>query len=144
MKWSELILLAGLACFAGVILHDSLDMPYRSSQAFGPGFIPLNMAIATLALCGLLLVRAVVAGLRSGEMALDLARALPAIGAIALLLLATAAASFGSVLGPLAVAMTVISALLLGHGWVRSVLLTAATLAVIYAIFSLWLNIPVT
>jgi len=143
MKWSELILLAGIACFAGVILTDSLSLPYRSAQAFGPGFIPLNFAIGTITLCAVLFVRSVVLGLRDGDMALDLPRAVPALVAIAFLVLATAAATFGSVLAPLGVALTLISSLLLGHSLVRSILMTVVTLAVIYAIFSLWLSIPV-
>lgn len=149
MKWSEMILLAGLAAFAGILLKDSLALPYSSPQGFGAGFIPLNFAAATLALTGFLALRALLAHRTSepgqqepGERPWKIA--LPAIATMALLFAATYAMSFGSVLVPLAVAITVVSTVFLNHSWRRSALLAVVTLAVIYAIFSLWLKIPLT
>ena len=116
MKLSEIVLLAGLAVFSGVLLISSLDMPYGSEQSFGPGYIPLNIALVVLGLIGILAVKAFMAGRKPGAdgsaVIEDLSSALP------------------------------VSWRFNGHGFVKSCLVSAAILAVIYTIFSLWLKIP--
>lgn len=157
MKLSETILLSLFAVFAGVLLFNSLDMPYVSGQGFGAGFLPLNMSVAVIVLAGLIALRA----LLSRKGALVETREVPAdsppvsepdqrrsfvapISTIVFLLAATAVMGFGSVLFPLAILMTLVSALFLGNTWFRSIRMTIVTLAGIYLIFSVWLNIPIT
>ncbi|MEM9247140.1 MAG: tripartite tricarboxylate transporter TctB family protein [Pseudomonadota bacterium] len=163
MKYSEVILLVGLAIFAGVLLKDSFSLSYASDGGFGPGFIPRNFAVATILLAGLLIYQAYREhrGEHRGELRRELRRtataepagdagASPALRqlvppAVTILLLfgATYLMEFGSVLAPLGVTITIVSAVFLNHSWVKAAALSVATLAVIYAIFSLWLNIPV-
>ncbi|MEM9394571.1 MAG: tripartite tricarboxylate transporter TctB family protein [Pseudomonadota bacterium] len=149
MKWSELILLAGLVAFSGVLQKDSLALDYNSGGGFGPGFIPLNFAIVTILLAGVIGTQSF---LRSkardpedndAEPATWFASLAAPLGTIALLFVATFFMEFGSVLLPLAVVTTVVSTVFLKHGLAKAAGLTVVTLAVIYAIFSLWLNIPV-
>lgn len=150
MKWSELTLLAVLAIFAGVLLKDSLSLTYSSDGGFGPGFIPLNFAIATILLACLLGAQSVFRGRAAApdqeeesQQASFTALVAP-VATMALLFVATFAMEFGSVLAPLAVVTIIVSAVFLKHSWAKAVGLTAVTLVAIYTIFSLWLNIPVT
>ncbi|GAB4394635.1 MAG: hypothetical protein Tsb0032_21610 [Kiloniellaceae bacterium] len=149
MKTSEIILLASLAIFAGVLLWFSLDIPYSAGQGFGPGYLPLNLAVATLALIAVLAVKALAA--RRGGAAMPgaqeapsgtAAAVLPVVATVALLALATLAMALGSVLAPLGIVMVLISWRLSGHGLLRSILVNAAVLGAIYVIFGLWLRIP--
>ncbi|EPX85235.1 tripartite tricarboxylate transporter TctB family protein [Salipiger mucosus] len=148
MRASELVLIATIAVFAAVLCYQSLEFRYFSAQGFGPGFVPMNFAVATLVL-GLLIL------LKSRGKAPDddedpsavgdrVRAALPAIGAAALLFVATYLMHFGSVLAPLYAVMIVISITMLGHSLIRALILNAITLAAVFAIFNLWLNIPVT
>lgn len=151
MKYSEVILLVGLSIFAGVLLKDSFSLDYSSEGGFGPGFIPRNFAIATIALAMVLLAQTYrnyqTCGAeepdKSSDKSFDLGQLVAPVATILLLLVATYFMEFGSVLAPLGVTITIVSAVFLKHSWIKSVILTAATLAVIYAIFSLWLNIPI-
>lgn len=151
MKYSEIILLVGLSVFAGVLLKDSFSLDYSSDGGFGPGFIPRNFAIVTIALAAVLLAQLFRNHQRSGaeepsassDEPFDLGQLVAPVATILLLLAATYFMEFGSVLAPLGVTITIVSAVFLKHSWIKSVILTVATLAVIYAIFSLWLNIPV-
>lgn len=148
MKWSELLLLLALTIFSGMLLKDSFALSYSSEGGFGPGFIPRNFAIVTILLAMLLGGQSYLAGRKqqierddqkeTGEYSI-----LAPSAAVVLLFTATFTMHFGSVLAPLAVVTTVISAVFLGHSWVKAAGLTLATLAVIYAIFSVWLKIPV-
>ncbi|MCV0378663.1 tripartite tricarboxylate transporter TctB family protein [Nitratireductor sp.] len=146
MKLSEIVLLAGLAVFSGVLFISSLDMPYGSEQSFGPGYIPLNIALVVLGLIGILAVKAFMAGRKPGAdgsaVIEDLSSALPVAAVIVLLAGAIYAMSWGSILAPLGLLMIILSWRFNGHGFVKSCLVSAAILAVIYTIFSLWLKIP--
>lgn len=146
MKLSEIVLLAGLAVFSGVLLLNSLDMPYDSAQSFGPGYIPVNISIATLALIAVLAVRAVRArradGVRQAALREELAAVLPVVAVVVLMAVAVYAMRLGSVLAPLGVLTVLLSWRWAGHGLAKSVLVSACILAVIYVIFSLWLKIP--
>lgn len=146
MKPSEIILLTSLAIFSGALLWFSLDIPYRSGQGFGPGYLPLNIAVATLALIAVLAVKATLARhgapqpqAASGEAA---AAVLPVVAVVVLLALAIFAMSLGSVLAPLGISMVLISWRFSNHALLRSVLVNVAVLAAIYVIFGLWLRIP--
>ncbi|MCR4265392.1 tripartite tricarboxylate transporter TctB family protein [Nitratireductor sp. ZSWI3] len=146
MKPSEIVLLAGLAVFSGVLLWNGLDMPYGSAQSFGPGYIPLNIAVVTLVLIALLAARALAAR-RSAPPAQaipgeSLGAVLPVVAVIVLMAAAIYAMSLGSVLAPLGVLMVLLSWRFAGHPPLKSLFVSAAILAVIYAIFSLWLKIP--
>ena len=151
MKYSEIILLLGLSVFAGVLFRDSLDLAYFADGGFGPGFIPRNFAVATMVLAAVLIFRSVRGALQGGaklstlvaDMTQDWTKLIAPVGTILILFVATYFMEFGSVLLPLGVTITIVSAVFLGHSWIKSVILTVLTLAVIYAIFSLWLNIPV-
>jgi len=146
MKPSEILLLASLAIFSGVLLWFSLDIPYSSGQSFGPGYVPLNLAVATLALIAVLAIKAVLA--RRGSPSTQTASGeattavLPVVAVVVLLTLAIFAMALGSVLAPLGIVMVVLSCRFSGHGLLRSVLVNTAVLAAIYVIFGLWLRIP--
>lgn len=157
MKFSEIILLSLFAVFAGVLLVNSLDMPYSSANGFDVGFVPLNMSAAIIVLAGLIVLRALIrrnktqAEIReetadrdqSSESHQTLSLVAP-ISTILLLLVATAAMGLGSILLPLAVVMLIVSTFFLGNGWFRSIRMTIISIAVIYLIFSVWLKIPLT
>lgn len=146
MRASELLLIAGTAVFAAVLCVQSTEFQYFSKQGFGPGFLPLNFAVLTLVLAGYLVVKAWIRAdgpFLPDDFGARLKAAWPAIAAAVLLFTATALMAFGSVLAPLYAAMVIISLLFLGHGLVKALVLNAVTLAAIYGIFSLWLNIPV-
>lgn len=146
MRASELLLVAGTAVFALVLCVQSTDFQYFSRQGFGPGFVPMNFAILTLLLAGYLLIKARLKAdgpFLPEKLGERLKAAAPALLAALLLFAGTALMAFGSVLAPLYAVMVVISLAFLGHGLVRALVLNAVTLAAIYAIFSLWLNIPV-
>lgn len=145
MKPSEVILLGSLAIFSGVLLWFSLDIPYSAGQGFGPGYLPLNMSIAALALIAVLAVKALAAG-RDAAMTKDTSdgavTVLPVVAVVLLLGLAVFAMALGSLLVPLGIVMVLLSWRLSGHGLLRSVLVNGAVLAVIYVIFGFWLRIP--
>ncbi|MCA0920402.1 tripartite tricarboxylate transporter TctB family protein [Pseudooceanicola nanhaiensis] len=146
MRASELLLIAGTAVFAVVLGVQSTDFQYFSKQGFGPGFVPMNFAILALLLAAYLLIKARLKAegpFLPEKISERLKAAGPAIIAAALLFGATALMHFGSVLAPLYAVMVVISLAFLGHSLVRALVLNAVTLAAIYGIFSLWLNIPV-
>lgn len=157
MKVSEIILLIFFAVFAGVLLFSSIKMPYSSGQGFGAGFVPLNMSVIVIVLTSFIGLRALLSKRRTRgethktsadsnqtpETARQQSLVAP-IGTILLLLVATAAMGFGSILAPLAILMTIISASFLGNSWFQSIRMTIITLAVIYLIFSVWLKIPIT
>ena len=151
MKFSEIVLLVALAVFAGVLFYGSLSMPYTDGIGFGAGFLPLNVSIATFVLALILLARSVISYLRSGaklgnlvgEMVDSLPRVIAPVTAIALIFVALLLARFGSVLAPLAAVITLISAVFLNYSWVKSAILSAVTIAIIYAIFGLWLDIAI-
>ncbi|SFD92276.1 tripartite tricarboxylate transporter TctB family protein [Roseivivax sediminis] len=147
MRASELVLLVTIAGFSAVLCVQSLEFRYTSAQGFGPGFVPMNFAIATLVL-GLLIMlksrKATSDATAPSAIGERFRAALPAVAAAALLFAATYVMHLGSVLLPLFAVMVVISLTMLGHSLIRALLLNAITLAAVFAIFNLWLNIPVT
>lgn len=148
MQRSELFFLGALAVFAGATLMGSIDMPFMSGVTFGPGFLPLIMSVAILGLAVLICIRAYVT--RKIDAAESAAEVEPAgnigavIAAVALIAGTVAAASLGSLLVSLGVCMILVNRMLLHRSWVVSVGATLATIAAIYAIFGLWLHIPIT
>jgi len=157
VKVSEIILLSLFAVFAGVLLFNSLDMPYSSDLSFGAGFLPLNMSVAIIILAGVIVLRALLNRkktlVETREVSTDSQQAsgpdqrqsfVAPISTIGLLLVATVVMGFGSVLFPLAILIMIVSALFLGNTWFRSIRMTIVTLAGIYLIFSVWLHIPIT
>lgn len=156
MKFSELILLSLFTVFAGILLFNSLDMPYSSGQGFDVGFVPLNMSVVIIVLAGLIGLRALVGKkktqVENGEVPSDSFQdsepeqrqsLVAPISTILLLLVSTAVMGLGSILLPLAVVMTIISIFFLGNSWFRSIRMTIVALAMIYLIFSVWLKIPI-
>lgn len=143
MRYSELILLTGLALFSGVLLKDSFALDYRSDSGFGPGFIPINFAIVTILLAVLIGVGSLRRARPEGDDTGGMASLIAPVASIVLLFVATFAMEFGSVLAPLACVTIFVSTVFLKHSLPKAALLTAATLATIYVVFSLWLNIPV-
>lgn len=144
MKPSELIFLGGLAVFAGVTLVGSLAMPFRSGLTFGPGFLPLIMSVAIFTICGLIGLREVrrsAPDLIETQAPGDIRTVVFTIALIAATLLA---ASFGSLLLPLGICLYLTTSLLLKRGWYVGATSTVITLAAIYAIFGLWLQIPIS
>lgn len=157
MKVSEMILLTFFAVFAGVLLFNSLDMPYSSEQGFGAGFVPLNMSVVIIILTAVIALRALLSKNRTQvearEASVDSNQApesdqqqsfVAPVSTIVLLLAATAVMGFGSILVPLGILMMTISAFFLGNSWFNSIRMTIVSLAVIYLIFSVWLKIPLT
>lgn len=157
MKTSEFLFLGGLAAFAGAALVASSQMPYSSGQTFGPGFLPLNMAVLILVFVAISVIRALVARRRGdkrivmtegngAEVASTVSR--KGIGivlsTVAMLAATIAAAHLGSLLLPLGLCILVVTALFLERGWAVGFISTIATLATIYAIFDLWLQIPLS
>ncbi|OSQ35446.1 tripartite tricarboxylate transporter TctB family protein [Thalassospira mesophila] len=157
MKISEIILLGGLSVFSGSLLWGSLDMPYSTDTTFGPGFIPLNVSIALLALIAGVAIRAVVRSKRdvavssggTGEPADDAQDVVPQTlgvlmlgGAIASIAICIYAMSYIGVMIPLGVLLVILSWRFSGHGFFKSVAISLIVLAVIYLIFSVWLRIP--
>lgn len=153
MKMSEIILLAGLTVFSLVLLGSSLEMPYSTEETFGPGFLPLNLAVALLGLVGVLALRAVLAARRAGQHASPAAEgAKPAPSAVArpavlIAVMGTVgigilAMKYVGVLPALTVLMAVISWRFSGHSPAKAAAVSLITVASIYAIFDLWLGIP--
>ncbi len=156
VKASESILLIIFTVFAGVLLFNSLDMPYSSGQGFDVGFVPLNMSVAVIFLAGLIGLRALLgrknaqveprkvsAGSNQAAESDQRQSLLAPISTILLLLVATAGMGFGSILLPMAIVMTVVSRFFLGNSWFHSIRMTIITIAIIYLIFSVWLKIPI-
>jgi len=156
VKVSEMILLAFFTVFAGVLLFNSLDMPYSSGQGFGAGFMPLNMSVIIIILTAVIVLRALnqkKTHVKTCEASVDSDQTpesnqrqsfVAPVSTIVLLLSATAVMGFGSILAPLGILMMIISALFLGNSWFHSIRMTIVSLGVIYLIFSVWLKIPLT
>ena len=159
MKISEVILLAGLVVFSLVLLLSSLGIPYATEQTFGPGFVPLNLSVATLALIGIVVLKTVVATVKTkkkGRAAPEdvprdtevttnaAARAGVLVAAIILVMLTAAAMEFVGVLPAVVVMMALISWRFSGHSPLKSVAVGVLSVAAIYVIFEMWLNIPLT
>lgn len=148
MKYSELLFLGILSVFAGATLVGSIGMPFTSGVTFGPGFLPLIMSVSILVLATSIMVRATMRRRAAGatvvphtEPAGDVKSV---IFAIALIAATIAAASLGSLLAALGVCMFIVTALLLKRSWGVALASTLVTAAAIYAIFGLWLHIPIT
>lgn len=147
VKISELIILVGMSAFALATLIPSLDMPYSSEQTFGPGFMPLNMSVAVIILCALLVwrqIRAARAGAAVDSPASSPEGIIAVCVAVGLITATVFLAHYGSLLLPLAVCILIISKFLLNRSWLVAIGSTIATIAAIYAIFSLWLKIPLS
>lgn len=147
MKISEIVLLGGLAIFAGITLYASTGMPFSSEQTFGPGFLPLIMSVAVLVIGGLIAIRVLTnkhAGLPEAPGAETITGVRTVIIAAGLIAATIFLAEFGSLLAPLAVSLLIVTGVLLERGWKVAILSTFVTIAAIYAIFHLWLNIPLT
>lgn len=148
MRTSELVLIVFTIVFSAFLGYQSLEFNYFSNQGFGPGFVPLNFSLATLALGVLIFLKF---GKRRAQVDGDtfqvkehLKAAIPPIFAVLLLIVAIYLMHFGSVIAPLFVVMMVISKTLLGHSLIRAFVMNLITLGAIFAIFNLWLGIPVT
>ncbi len=148
MKTSEMILLVCLAGFAGWLLWESTSMPYHTGYGVGAGFVPLNIAMASLTLIVVLTCKTTGSrppvSEKEEERRASWQRVRPPIITMILLVITLLVMGFGSVLLPLGGLLVVVSVLLLGHSWPRAVLHSVSTLAFIYAVFSLWLKIPLT
>lgn len=141
---SELLFLGGLAVFAGTTLVASLGMPFTSGLTFGPGFLPVIMSVAVLALCGLILLRGLAGQHTAAEPGTPVRGDLRTVVLCVALIAATiAAASYVSLLAALGVCLLLTTSLLLGRGWRVGIISTVITLVAIYAIFDLWLKIPI-
>jgi hypothetical protein len=144
MKLSELIFIGGLAIFAAVTFVGSLDMPFTSGLTFGPGFLPLIMSVAVIAIAGLIVIRNL---LRAGANPPETQPARdvwPVVIATALIAAAVLAETLGSLLLPLGLCMFIVTWHLLKRSWIVSGVSTLVTLVVIYIIFGLWLQIPLS
>ncbi len=156
MKPSETLLLATLAVFSAVLLRFSLDMPYAAAQAFGPGFVPLNLSVATLVLTAAIAGRRLITRRHDSTEAGQGPTAAPpekpastghraVLAAMVLLGIAVSAMHIGGgVLLPLTLLVWVVSWRLSGHGPVLSAGVAGAVTVCIYVVFNLWLNIPLT
>ena len=148
MKTSEMILLVCLAGFAGWIFWESTNMPYQTGYGVGAGFVPLNIAMASLTLITVLICK--ITGDRpaiseKGEKRYaSWQRVRPPVITMILLVITLLVMEFGSVLLPLGGVLIVVSVMILDHSWPRAVLHSVSTLAFVYAVFSLWLKIPLT
>lgn len=158
MKISEGILLAGLTVFSLVLLWGSLDMPYSNpdEQTFGPGFLPLNLSVALLALLGVAAFRGAAGARRAsrqtpsaaaeGTEGTQVAAArtgvlVAAMGAVGVGILGM---TLTGVLPALAILLAFISWRFAGHSPARSVVVSVVTVLSIFGIFKLWLGIPLT
>ena len=144
MKTSEMILLVGLAGLAGWLLWESTAMPYYTGVGVGAGFVPLNIAVASLTLIAVLTCKSPPVSEKGEERRTSWQRVRPPVITMILLVMTVLVMGFGSVLLPLGGVLVVVSVVLLGHSWPRAVLHSVSTLAFIYAVFSLWLKIPLT
>ncbi|MEQ3625376.1 MAG: tripartite tricarboxylate transporter TctB family protein [Celeribacter sp.] len=166
-RTSELLFLGGLALFAGITLVGSFGMPFTSGLTFGPGFLPLIMSVAVLAIGALIALRRTGAGQTAetpaaapadtspdpstGPSPDPSADTTPATGdirtvilCVVLIAVTIVAASYGSLLLALGVCIALITAFLLKRGWIVALVSTAITIAAVYAIFDLWLQIPIS
>ncbi|WP_342595749.1 tripartite tricarboxylate transporter TctB family protein [Salinicola lusitanus] len=166
MKTSEIVLLTGISIFAGVLLFNSLDMPFSSGMTFGPGFVPLIMAGALLLTIAMKVLRDLTsrasasAGAQTGmndredrvSHAEDAAAAqrassplhagLGIVGLMGVMALAIASMSHIGVMAPLALLMVLVSWYFAGHSLIRSIGVTLLVMLAIYGVFALWLRIP--
>lgn len=159
-RTSELLFLGGLALFAGITLVGSFGMPFTSGLTFGPGFLPLIMSVAVLAIGALIALRRTgpaqtadaPADTAQGSAASTDDTATPSaagdirtvIICVTLIAVTIVAASYGSLLLALGVCIALITAFLLKRGWIVALVSTAITIAAVYAIFDLWLQIPIS
>ncbi len=151
-----MILLAFFTVLAGILLFNSIDMPFSSEQGFGAGFVPLNMSVVVIILSIVVALRALIGkkktqveppetSVDSGQVPeTDLQQFVAPISTIVLLLAATSVMGLGSVMLPLAILMMLISKFFLGNSWFHSIRMIIVTVGVIYLIFSVWLKIPIT
>ena len=143
MKRVDLLLLLLLAAFAASLVVGATGMNYSDQYSFGPGFVPLNTGVLLLLCCGLQAVRVVRRqseprdeGHAPNVLGLLLAGAIIAVGILMM--------SLGSVMLPIAGIVFLLSWLVTRHSLAMSFLVSAATTGMIYLIFSIWLNLPIS
>tara|TARA_B100000378_G_scaffold258555_1_gene237908 strand:- start:217 stop:669 length:453 start_codon:yes stop_codon:yes gene_type:complete len=145
-KGIHLIFLGLLTAFAVGILGGSAHLKFADEYSFGPGFVPVVIASLMLFCCAV--------------QALKLLRARPAVLtqatdrqppnlvglglAIAIIGFGVAAMSFGSVFGPVAAIVFLVSWGVIRHPLPISLFVSASTTAVLYLIFAVWLGLPIT
>ncbi|MGM8931672.1 tripartite tricarboxylate transporter TctB family protein [Salinicola halophyticus] len=149
MKSSEIVLLTGITAFAWILLFNSFDMPLSSGMNLGPGFLPLIISVTLLAVIA---IRAVslfsltAAGKVHGEEGSKRSsNAYPALGIvvfIGVMALMIVAMGYVGILLPLGITMALVSRYFSGHSMVKSIGVTLLVLLVIYAVFAIWLKIP--
>lgn len=164
MKTSEIVLLTGISIFAGVLLFNSLDMPFSSGMTFGPGFVPLIMAGALLLAIAMKVLHGLTsrtsAGAQTGmndredrvahaedaaaaqRAASPLHAGLGIVGLMGVMALAIVSMSHIGVMAPLALLMVLVSWYFAGHSLIRSIGVTLLVMLAIYGVFALWLRIP--
>lgn len=163
MKTSEIVLLTGISIFAGVLLFNSLDMPFASGMTFGPGFVPLIIASALLltiamrALHGLTSRASASAQTEMNDSKDRVASAGDAtpqrarshlhagqgiVGLMGVMALTIASMGYIGVMIPLALLMVLVSWYFAGHALIRSIAVTLLVMLAIYGVFALWLRIP--
>lgn len=151
MKTSEIIFLGGLAVFAGALLYGSFDMPYSTDTTIGPGFIPLNVSLGLLVLLLLsfsrkfLFAKKTSSNTEEEDNTSDTPAPLKAIVLVAIMAfiaICIFAMEYVGVLIPLGVLLAVLSWRFSGHSLIKSIIVSLVLLAVIYLIFSIWLQIP--
>lgn len=165
MKPSEIVLLTGISVFAGVLLFNSLDMPFFSGMTFGPGFVPLIIAVALLLTIAMKVLHGLISRANAGTGAQaemngsedrvahagdkaaqrapsHLHAGLGIVGLMGVMALAIASMGHIGVMAPLALLMVLVSWYFAGHSLVRSIGVTFLVMLAIYGVFALWLRIP--
>ncbi|OCW59610.1 tripartite tricarboxylate transporter TctB family protein [Hoeflea olei] len=145
-KGIHLIFLGLLTAFAVSILAGSQDLKFADEYSFGPGFVPVVIATLMLVCCVIQAIRLVRA--TPAEAAEDRSKLPPNLAglalAIAIIGFGVASMSLGSVFGPVAAILLLISWGVTRHPLPISLFVSASTTALLYLIFSVWLGLPIT
>lgn len=147
MKTTEIIFLAILAAFAASLSIGSIDLKYADEFSFGPGFIPMNVGILLLACCAFQALKSFLKGRQAKAEVQDHEGGAPNIAGLlitmGIIIVGIAAMALGSVLAPIFAMIVLLSWRVANHPIANSLFVGAATTAVIYVIFAVWLNLPV-
>lgn len=144
MKRAEIILLLALTALAVSLGIGATGLKYSDQYSFGPGFVPFNVALLLGFCCALRALRLWRRPQAATEGVVKTDHDMRGLWLAGLIIGGgIAAMSLGSVLGPLAAIIFLLSWQVTRHSPLLSALVSAATTLSIFIIFSVWLNLPV-
>lgn len=137
---SNRLFLLAVALISGFLLFQAMGWPLQSQYTIGPGFLPAVMLVVIIVCCVLLFIfDKSTADIHLSKRAL-VRLGLYLVGLVAFILLMQHLGIISSV----AIFTFYIVFAVERHSWLEGVEVALATAFVVWAIFGLWLNIPIT